>query len=395
MVRDAHRLEPDEVRDGDLIGNSDVLRTVLGEEAVERQERAIRAGYRPTRRQLLRNLGIAGAAASMPGFLAACANSSASSRGGQGNFPPHPGWKFTFINHVTTNPFFQPTIYGIQDACALLGLPTAQFVGSENSIVSEMVDKMNAAIAAKVDGIAVAIIDPTAFNDPVARALEAGIPVVAYNADAPAGSNNRRMAYIGQDLFLSGQKLGARIASLVKEGPIAGFIATPGSLNIQPRIDGAKQAIQASGLPITFTEVATGAKVEDEKSAIEAYYLGHKDLRGMVAVDAGSTQGLAQLMQKYNLPAQGIHAGGYDLLPTTLQLIDQGFLDFTIDQQPYLQGFYPVVQLFLYKLSGGLQQPSDTDTGLLFVTKDNVKPYLNTKTRFEGSSSKEQVVKAS
>jgi simple sugar transport system substrate-binding protein len=100
-------------------------------------------------------------------------------------------------------------------------------------------------------------------------------------------------------------------------------------------------------------------------------------------------------MQKYNLPSQGIHAGGYDLLPTTLQLISQGFLDFTIDQQPYLQGFYPVVQLFLYKLSGGLQQPSDTDTGLLFVTKDNVKPYLSTKTRFEGSSSKEQVVKVS
>ena len=71
-------------------------------------------------------------------------------------------------------------------------------------------------------------------------------------------------------------------------------------------------------------------------------------------------------------------------------LIDKGFLDFTIDQQPYLQGFYPVIQLFLYKLSGGLMAPSDTNTGLLFVTKDNVKPYLTTKTRYEGSSSAQQ-----
>ena len=75
--------------------------------------------------------------------------------------------------------------------------------------------------------------------------------------------------------------------------------------------------------------------------------------------------------------------------------IQAGNLDFTIDQQPYLQGFYPVMQLFLYKLSGGLMAPSDTNTGLLFVTKDNVGPYLNTQTRFEGSSSQQKVVSPS
>jgi simple sugar transport system substrate-binding protein len=116
-------------------------------------------------------------------------------------------------------------------------------------------------------------------------------------------------------------------------------------------------------------------------------------VKGMVAVDAGSTQGLAQVMQKYGLHAKGIRAGGYDLQPTTLKLIDQGDLDFTIDQQPYQQGFNPVAQLFLYKLSGGLMAPSDTNTGILFVTKDNVKPYLSTKTRYEGSSTKQQYVK--
>jgi simple sugar transport system substrate-binding protein len=87
------------------------------------------------------------------------------------------------------------------------------------------------------------------------------------------------------------------------------------------------------------------------------------------------------------LTAAGYGVFGYDLLPGTLDLIQKGFLDFTIDQQPYLQGFQPVIQLFLYKLSGGLQAPSETNTGLLFVTKANVKPYLTTKTRFEGSSS--------
>jgi simple sugar transport system substrate-binding protein len=254
-----------------------------------------------------------------------------------------------------------------------------------------MVDAMNTAISGKADGIAVAIIDPTAFNEPVQRALAAGIPVVAYNADAPASSKNARLAYIGQDLFQSGVEVGKRIASLVPSGDIAGFIATPGSLNIQPRIDGIKSVL--STIPsIRFSEIATGAAVNNELSAIEAYYLGHQNLKGMVAVDAGSTQGMAQIMEKYMLASKGVHAGGYDLLPKTLQEINSGNLDFTIDQQPYLQGFIPVVQLFLYKLSGGLQQPSNTNTGLLFVTKMNVAPYLNTQTRFEGSSNQQKVV---
>jgi simple sugar transport system substrate-binding protein len=342
------------------------------------------------RRGLLKSAVLGTAGLSLSSVIAACGGSSSSSGSGEGNFPSHPQWTFVFVNHVTTNPFFVPTQYGIQDACALVGCKY-QWTGSANSVASEMVDAMNTAIAAKVDGIAVSLIDPTAFNDPVNRALDAGIPVVAYNADVPAGSPNRRMAYIGQDLFQSGVQVGKRIASLVPSGDIPGFIATPGTANIQPRIDGVKSVL--STIPsIHFVEIATGATVDEELSNIEAYYLGHQNLKGMVAVDAGSTQGMSQIMEKYGLAAKGIHAGGYDLLTISLQEIQKGNLDFTVDQQPYLQGFIPVIQLFLYKLSGGLMHPSDTDTGLLFVTKDTVGPYLNTQTRFEGSSSKEQLV---
>ncbi|HLZ62756.1 MAG TPA: sugar ABC transporter substrate-binding protein [Ktedonosporobacter sp.] len=346
------------------------------------------------RRKMLANAALGAAGLSASSLLAACSGQTTapSSNGAtEGNFPSHPQWNFVFVNHVTTNPFFVPTQYAIQDACALFGCKY-QWTGSQNAVVSEMVNAMNTAIAAKADGIAVAITDPAAFDDPVKRALDAGIPVVSYNADAPIGSKNERLAYLGQDLFQSGVQVGERILSLVPSGDIVGFIATPGQLNIQPRIDGIKQAIQTSGKPINFTPIATGAQLNDELSRIEAYYLGHTNLKGMVAVDAGSTQGVSQIMEKYGLAAKGVHAGGYDLLPKTLQEIKGGNLDFTIDQQPYLQGFLPVVQLFLYKLSGGLQQPSNTNTGLLFVTKANVDPYLSTQTRFEGSSDKQQVV---
>ncbi|MFL5921491.1 MAG: sugar ABC transporter substrate-binding protein [Gaiellaceae bacterium] len=345
------------------------------------------------RRKLLGIIGAGGAAISLPALLAACGGGGGnSSSSGAGDYPETPKWKFVFVNHVTTNPFFVPTQYGIEDANAIYNT-THQWTGSASSDVGQMVSAMNTAISSGADGIAVSIIDPKAFNGPTEKALNAGIPVVSYNADAPATSGNKRLAYIGQDLFVSGQKMGERIVELVPSGDVAGFIATPGSLNIQPRIDGAKQAIKDSGKPINFTEIATGADTAGELSKIDAYYQGHKSLKGMFAVDAGSTQGVAQTIQKYGLQNKGIHGGGYDLLPTTLNLIEKGFLDFTIDQQPYLQGLYPMVQLFMYKISGGLMAPSDTNTGLLFVTKDNVKPYLTTKSRYEGSSSQQKYVK--
>ena len=345
------------------------------------------------RKKLLGIIGAGGAALSLPALLAACGGGGgSSSSSGVGDFPETPKWKWVFVNHVTTNPFFVPTQYGIEDAGAIFNT-THQWTGSENADVGQMVSAMNSAISSGADGIAVCLVDAKAFNGPTEKALNAGIPVIAYNADVPPGNPNKRLAYIGQDLFVSGQKMGERIVELIPSGDVVGFIATPGSLNIQPRIDGAKQAIADSGKPINFTQVATGADTAGELSKIDAYYQGHKDLKGMFAVDAGSTQGVAQVMQKYNLPAKGIHGGGYDLLPTTLQLINKGFLDFTIDQQPYQQGWYPAIQFFLYKISGGLMAPSDTNTGLLFVTKDNVGPYLNTKTRYEGSSSSQQYVK--
>jgi simple sugar transport system substrate-binding protein len=91
-------------------------------------------------------------------------------------------------------------------------------------------------------------------------------------------------------------------------------------------------------------------------------------------------------MRKHRLRRRGVRAGGYDLLPRTLRAIADGHLDFTIDQQPYLQGWLPVLQLFFYRYSSGLVAPSDTNTGILFVTKSNVGPYLSTTTRYEGSS---------
>jgi simple sugar transport system substrate-binding protein len=344
-----------------------------------------RVAARLPRRAMVRGVSIASAAAAL-GAMAGTARAA-----GAGPFPEHPKWRFVFVNHVTTNPFFVPTQYGIHDACALLGC-TYQWTGSEISDVAQMVNAMNAAVAGKADAIAVAIVDPKGFDAPTARALDAGIPVFSYNADAQPGSPNRRLAYIGQDLFLSGEMMGERIVKLVGSGDVALFIATPGQLNLQPRVDGALAAIKKSGAPINATMIATDPSVNVGLSKIRAYYLGHPNVKGMFGTSGGDTENVGSVMRDYGLPKKGVHGGGFDLLPKSLQAIHDGFLDFAIDQQPYLQGFYTVMEMFAFKVSGGLSGPADINTGLKFVTKESVTPYLTTKTRYEGSSAEPQIV---
>jgi simple sugar transport system substrate-binding protein len=347
----------------------------------------------PTRRRLLSGAGLVSVSAAASGLLAACSSSSPSKAASNvaGNFPKTPAWQFWYVNHVTTNPFFVPTQYGFQDAAALLGLPTPKWGGSQNSLASEMVSYLNTAISAKAAGIATTVIDATSFTTPVKNAMNAGIPVLSYNADGlvkngvpDIGTN--RLAYVGQALYISGQQLGNRIKSLIPGGgDIAIFIATPGSGNIQPRYDG---AVSVLGSSYKVHEVATGAATGAELSAEKAFLTGHKTIKGAFAVDAGSTELLGQALSETGLK---IPNGGFDTTPTTLSNIQGGKTDFTIYQDPYLQGFLPTMYLYLYNLSGGTLTPSDTDTGLTFITKSNAAPFTKSS-RFQGSTSAQKYI---
>ncbi len=338
-----------------------------------------------TRRRLLSGTGLISTSLAAGALLSACSQDKQQAQAaGVGNFPTTPKWKFTFVNHVTTNPFFTPTQYGMEDAATLLGIDKPQWTGSQNSIVAEMVNATNTAISAKVDGLAIAVVDKNAFRAPVDQALNAGIPVVSYNADGARGDpGTNRLAYIGQGLYESGYALGQRALQRVDSGDVAGFIATPGALNIQPRIDGAQQAFKDSGKSITFTPVATNADVTKGLSIIDAYAQGHSNLSGMLAVDAGSTSAVGQTVKKYNMRSKNLKvAGGFDLIPETLAGIQDGSLDYTIDQQPYLQGFLPIAALAQQARYGlFLGKGEVVPTGPNFVTPANAASVLELSKR--------------
>ena len=343
---------------------------------------AERASYELSRRKALgiaTKLGLGGAAAAAMG---AGMGSRSVREAMAAAALPQKEYRITFVNHVTTNPFFTPTIYGIEDACAFFGC-SYQWTGTQNSNVAEMVSAMQTAIADKVDGIAVALVDAEAFNQPTDDAMSIGIPVIGYNADTQP---NGRLAYVGQSLYESGYNIAQRWLPMVKPGgKVMLSIATPGSLNLQPRLDGYIQAIKDAGDPVTYETLESGVDQATEESRIEAYYLANPDVVGLFGTGATDSLACGKISQKYGLAAEGVISAGYDLLPETLALIDSGDMTFTTDQQPYLQGFLPTLQIYLYKLSGGAVSPANTDTSLAYVDKENVGTYL-APSRFQGST---------
>jgi len=359
----------------------------------------------PSRRRLLEGAGLFSATAAASALIAACSSSSSSgaaptstAKAAAGNVPTTPKWQFTFVNHVTDNSFFTPTQYGFADAAAILGLPTPHWTGalSTQPTVSTMLSAFNDAVTAGSPGIATTVVAATSFISPINSALAAGVPVVTYNANGSTASPTNGLAYVGQDLYASGQEVGTRLASLMKKGDTAvGVIAQPGSLNIQPRLDGATAALQAAGMTVMFGTAGfdAGASASQEATAVPEFVQSHgSKIQGIFAVDGGDTALLGSSLQKYGLVGK-VASGGFDLEPQSLTAIAAGQLGFTIDQSPYLQGFLPTIYLYLWQLSGGLVNPATTDTGLKFVTKSNVGAYTATPTRFEGSTSAQKYVK--
>jgi simple sugar transport system substrate-binding protein len=350
----------------------------------------------PTRRKLLSGAGLVSAGAAASALLGAYSSTPAAAAvDGAGNFPKTPKWQFWFVNHVTTNTFFVPTQYGFADAAALLGLPTPKWTGSTNSVAATMVSDINTAVAAKAAGIATTLVNSTSFAAPVGAAMKAGIPVISYNADGLVSTSGvpdigcNRLCYVGQALYTSGQQLGERIKSLIPTpSDVVIFIETPGQGNIQPRFDGANSVLSPLGYSVA--EIATTTVPATILANEKAYLLAHSSTKGAFAVDSTSTSFLAQALSetgKSSLPN-----GGFDTVPQTLVNIKKGTTDFTIYQDPYLQGFLPTLYLYLYNISGGTLIPSDTDTGLSFITKSNLAEY-NLASRYQGSTTAQKYLR--
>jgi simple sugar transport system substrate-binding protein len=304
---------------------------------------------------------------------------------GGGDFAGHPRWRFVFVSHDTLDPLFVATQFGAQDAASLVEC-SVQWTGSPRGSVKETVRALHGAISRKADGIAVAILDQGAFRAELAAAAAARIPVVAFNLEPGSG----RLPYVGENPYASGARVGAEIARLVPRGRVVVF--APGYSDADPRAERRLKGLRAGLAPPVGQRQATVVRLppgpeRDQQKAVESAVAKFPTARGLFAVDGAGTLAVGSAIKRLELRAKGLRGGGYDLLPGDLGLVTEGYLDFVVDQQPYVQGFTPVLQLFLARISEGTVVPWDTETSVLLRRAD-VERFVATKSRFEGSSSR-------
>jgi simple sugar transport system substrate-binding protein len=277
-----------------------------------------------------------------------------------------PKYKFVVITHATAVPFFVPVRKGAEDAGKMVGADVT-YTGPAGFDIEKQVDFIKSAIAQNVDGVATTMPDPNAFNDVVKEAMSRGIPVIAINADAPASG---RLAYVGQGNYEAGVSMGNQIVKYVPGGGhVLLCIHTAGAENLEARIKGVKEVLDKQGGKYSYRVVATGTDMVRAVSLISSALQADPSVKGMFGVEDVTGSAIAQIIDRDNLKGK-VAGGSFDLVADVLNAIEKGEMQFTIDQQPYLQGFQGVMELYLlkrYNLS-----PADINTGIAPVTQENV-----------------------
>ena len=224
---------------------------------------------------------------------------------------------------------------------------------------------IQSAIDSKVDGIAVTLPDPKAIGPAAKKAIDAGIPVVAFNA----GINNYQdygvMSYFGSDESLAGQTAGKRASDDGYKNLLC-VIQFQGQVQLEARCNGVKstfsgkwQKIYVNGNDRPAEQSTIAAKLKQDKSIDFIVTLGAPDaLAAMNAVtDSGSKA----------------KVGTFDFNPQIPPKISSGELQWAIDQQPFLQGYLSIDSLWLYKTNGNiLGGGKPTLTGPFVVDKSNI-----------------------
>jgi simple sugar transport system substrate-binding protein len=284
----------------------------------------------------------------------------------------HSAPSFRLITIASDEPLFEVVARGMRDAATALGV-TAELVGTPGFEVREIVDLVRRAIADGVDGIGLNIFHPTALAQVIAEAARAGVPVVAFNIDA-AHTANGNLSFVMQDFVRAGETLGRRARAKIARNTRIVVSTHDADIDaLEQRAAGLLTGIGRDSKDVI--RVVTG---RDPLAAAELL-AGTVDGVGRVALLAtGQPDTEAAGLVASRRPAT--YAAGFDLSPGIVDLIAAGHLDCTIDQQPYVQGFYPIVQLTLL-LRYGLR-PSSFDAGQSIVDRSNVEAVRNLSRQF-------------
>ncbi len=274
--------------------------------------------------------------------------------------------RFAFITCSKDQPFYGPVKKGMQDAAKAMNV-RCDWLGTEGVDIPAQVDLVRRAVADGYSGIALSIIDPEAFDAVVEEAIEHGVPVVAFNVDDNA-TPNARLSGISQQFVPAGRTLAARVAADVpQDAHVMALLHDRGISALDERLAGMQEALEEKN--VQWTVVITGIDAAKAEQQIAEALRQDPDICAIFGTGLVDTEAAGRVAEKQSA-GSGILVAGFDLSPETLRLVQTGGIRCTVDQQPYIQGFYPVVQLAHYVRYG--IRPSNIDAGAAIVDRGNV-----------------------
>ncbi|OHB68870.1 MAG: hypothetical protein A2V70_15765 [Planctomycetes bacterium RBG_13_63_9] len=274
--------------------------------------------------------------------------------------------KFVFISPCRDEAFFGPVKKGMADAARLMDVE-CEFVGTEDVDLKAQAEMVHKAVADGYDGIALNIIDPVAFDEVVRQAIDKGVPVVAFNVDDHA-TPNARLSAVCQDLYQAGVTLGKRAGESIPPGSkVLATLHSEGISALDDRLRGAQDALKEKNL--SWRVVVSGNEPEKALEVIAKELAADPEIRAVLCTGLTDTEA-AGLAASRRFPDRSLVVAGFDLSADILRLVKTGTIRFTIDQQPYVQGFYPVVHLAQYCRYG--IKPANVDAGATIITAKDV-----------------------
>jgi len=318
--------------------------------------------------------------AALVAALAACssqggAQNQPESSGGGGGTAVTGGENYTIamITHEQAGDTFWDKIRaGAEDAAASHGIDLKY---SNNEQGPEQATLVQNAIDSQVDGIAVTLSSADAVVPVAKKAADAGIPVVAFNQGIDQYQDAGAKMYFGSDEDLAGQTVGEKITA-EGGGKTLCIIQAQGSVALEARCAGVKKTmpntenLQVNGADLPSVQQTIQAKLAEDPSITHIVTLGAPI--AMAALQAQGDGGTAKLIT-------------FDLNQDAAKAIQDGKIEFSVDQQPYVQGYMAVESLWLNLSNGndiGGGKPTLTGPSLVDKTNiDQILPYTQKNTR--------------
>ncbi|MFF2849035.1 sugar ABC transporter substrate-binding protein [Streptomyces sp. NPDC058001] len=275
-----------------------------------------------------------------------------------------PRMTIAMVTHAVPGDTFWDTIRKGAEAAAAKDNVKLVYSGDPNA--ANQANLVQNAIDQKVDGIAVTLAKPDAMKDVVAKAKQAGIPVVAFNGGLDDWQKQGILSYFGQDETVAGEALGNKLNELGAKRNIC-VIQEQGHVALEARCAGVKKTFKGK----TDNLYVTGADMPSVKSTVTAKLKQDNSIDYVVTLGAPfaltSVQSVADAGSKAKVAT-------FDLNKDLVNAVKDGSIQFAVDQQPYLQGYLSVDSLWLYKTNGNFSGGGVAPvlTGPAFVDKSNV-----------------------